>query len=180
MKSPAASSATLQKVELESDLLAWQCPETKGHYLPAACYWRWLSKHPERLPQIPLDDHESATEEQPEAVRICPESGLPMQRYRVGHGFRFLVDRSPTGGIWLDEGEWEALRARNFHDELHLIFTQPWQRKARHEEQERQLNELLKSRVGEDAFQRASAFRDWLKDHPDANALLGFVSNGLR
>lgn len=180
MKSPASPSSTLARVELERDLCAFECPETKGHYLPAESYWRWLSKNPNRLPQLPSEEQESPLEESPETVRLCPESGLPMQRYRVGHGFKFAIDRSPTGGIWLDSGEWAALRERNFHDELHLMFTLPWQRKARLEEQEEQLNQLLMERVGKEAFQRAVDFKNWLKSEPEATSLLAFVSNGMR
>ena len=63
---------------------------------------------------------------------ICPESGRLLLRYRVGHGLRFHIDRSPaTGGVWLDKGEWEALKSKGLHVSLHLIFTAAYQRQIR-------------------------------------------------
>lgn len=103
-----------------------------------------------------------------------------MQRFRVGHGFEFFIDRSPTGGIWLDGGEWAALRERQFHDEIHLVFTLPWQKKARSEKQEQQFDDLLQERIGADAFQKALDFRSWLQEQPDARSLLAFISKGMR
>lgn len=57
-----------------------------------------------------------------------------MSRFRVGHGFDFTIDRSISGSIWLDGGEWGALRERQFHDEIHLIFTASWRREIQAEE----------------------------------------------
>jgi hypothetical protein len=74
-----------------------------------------------------------------------------MTKYKVGHGFRFTIDRSLTGGAWLDAGEWEALRGRNFRDEIHFIFTDPWQRRDESAEWERS---RLAERVGRDLLGR--------------------------
>jgi len=79
---------------------------------------------------------------------LCPETNTIMLRYRVGHGFKFTIDRSQTGGIWLDAGEWEMLKARQFHDELHLVFTAPWQRKAREVMVAEQVEKRMVERFG--------------------------------
>ena len=73
-----------------------------------------------------------------------------MQRYKVGHGFSFYLDRSPLGSIWFDKGEWEALKSRQYHDELHLIFTAPWQDGVRTEERIRSERRILEERLGSD------------------------------
>ncbi|GHC62642.1 zf-TFIIB domain-containing protein [Roseibacillus persicicus] len=109
MKSPVSPKTTLTKTELEPNLDAFQCPESGGHYIPAASYWRWLGKNPSRLPQLPVSSDDLPEVEETASTRLCPESGMPMLRYKVGHGFSFTIDRSPSGGIWLDRGEWEAL-----------------------------------------------------------------------
>lgn len=176
MNSPTSPNTALVKTEFEPNLIAYHCPETGGHFLPAASYWHWLGKTPGRLPHLPptvgtLPDEEEAT-----TTRLCPESGMPMLRYKVGHGFPFAIDRSPTGGIWFDKGEWEALRARNFHDELHLIFTLPWQKKVRRAEKEEVLTSLLRERIGEEAYEKTIAFRDWLATQPDAAPILALLS----
>ncbi len=122
----------MQRITLEDGLIAFQCPESEGVFLPIQSYFRWLSRQSERLPHLPVSD--TSPEEvagDVESAKICPETGLIMQRFKVGHGFSFYLDRSPSGSIWFDKGEWEALRERQFHDELHLIFTAPWQRDIR-------------------------------------------------
>lgn len=175
MNSPVSPSTQLVKVELEPHLAAYRCPESGGHFLLATSYWHWLGKNAERLPQLPPSGETLPQEEEMKTTRLCPESGLPMSRYKVGHGFTFTIDRSPTGALWFDQGEWEALRARNFHDEIHLIFTLPWQSKVRRKAQEENLDQVLRERIGEDAYQRAITFRDWLSTQPDPEPILALL-----
>jgi hypothetical protein len=98
-----------------------------------------------------------------------------MLRHRVGHGFAFSLDRSVTGGIWLDAGEWEALKARNFHDELHLVFTAPWQAAARREAAQKMEQELLLSRMGANLMARLDELKLALADHPHRDAALAYL-----
>lgn len=174
MKSPANPQISLVKTELEPGLTVFHCPESNGHYLPAECYWRWLAKHPERLAKFPPSGENLPPEEAP-STRICPESGLPMLRYKVGHGFSFTIDRSPTGAIWLDAGEWNALRDHHFHDELHLIFTLPWQRRVRQEGTTQALSENLRNRIGEESLTKVSDFKAWLQAQDEQSAILAFL-----
>lgn len=180
MKSPISPKTALVKTNLEPYLVSFHCPESGGYYLPAESYWRWLGKNPTRLPQLPPTGDDLPQEEETPPLRLCPESGIPMTRYRVGHGFNFSIDRSPSGGIWFDKGEWEALREHNFHDELHLIFTLPWQNKVRRSESQNKLEELLRDRIGVEAFEKAQDFRDWLTTQPEQAAIMAFLQNGLR
>ena len=176
MKSPVSPTTTLVKTELDSGLLAYHCPESDGHYLPVESYWRWLAKQPERLAKLPPSGEDLPEEVEPTTTRLCPESNLPMLRYKVGHGFSFAIDRSPTGGLWFDRGEWEALRVHNLHDELHLIFTLPWQNKVRRAEKEERLQQLLRERIGDEAFQKTITFRNWLATQPDKSPILALLN----
>ena len=90
-----------------------------------------------------------------------------MLRYRVGLGLRFHVDRSPsTGGVWLDAGEWEALKGHGLHVHLHLVFTASYQRAIRSEEYRGAMEQVFRERIGEADFPRVSEFKRWLDDHP--------------
>lgn len=180
MKSPTSSKTILVKTELEPHLIAFHCPESGGYYLPAESYWRWLGKNPTRLPQLPHSGENLPEEEEITSSRLCPESGMLMTRYKVGHGFSFSIDRSPSGGIWLDKGEWEALREHNFHDELHLIFTLPWQNKVRRAESQEKLDQLLRDRIGAEAVEKAQDFRDWMEAQPDQSAIMAFLQRSQR
>lgn len=178
MKSPIPPHPVLKKHELEPHLVAYFCPESKGYYLPATNYWRWLSKNPGRLTKLPVpQDSDLPTEERDQPIRLCPESNLPMIRYRVGHGFDFSVDRSPSGGIWLDYGEWEALRDHNFHDELHLVFAAPWQNRVRLAESEEKRLNFLEERLGTESYHETLRIQNWLREHPQRGAILAFLQH---
>ena len=95
--------------------------------------------------------------------------------YKVGHGFRFRIDRSQTRGIWLDGGEWEQLRKHNFHDELHLIFGAPWQATIRKESREQAQDQLLRERFGDELLADLRALKARLKGHPYEQEAVAFL-----
>lgn len=166
MKSPVARDTFLQKVELETGLVAYECPESHGHYIPLQNYWTWLHKQPERLEHLAAESVPSPKVVENDLAKICPESGTIMLRYKVGHAFDFTIDRSMTGGVWFDQGEWEALRARQFHDEIHLIFTAPWQHEVQREEAKRASQSLLKDRFDAETLAEIEDLKSRLAEHP--------------
>lgn len=115
------------------------------------------------------------TREEHDGVLFCPETGTLMTRWKIGHGFSFAIDRSITGGIWLDRGEWEALEARNFHDEIHLVFTAPWQKQVRSAHSQETYLATLKSTLGTDLVGQVSALRETLQNHPHRSMALAYL-----
>lgn len=206
MISPVDSKSRMNRVELEPGLVAYRCPASGGHWLPYQNYWRWLSQQPGRLPHLPHGEEEGHQVE-PEIshkVRICPETGTLMTRYKVGHGFQFSVDRS-AAGIWFDVNEWEALRSRNFHDEVHLIMAAPWQAKVRREALEQVIQEKQAAQqapemepapahaeptgleaafrarfaglLGPEVMERAEEIKSWLEQQPARREILTYLSH---
>jgi len=179
MKSPVGSRQELHAVQLEKGLLAYRCPETGGHYIPASAYMQWLGEQPARLPQLPPTPGIAAPREEKHRAYICPESGTIMIRFKVGHGFKFTVDRSITGGIWLDSGEWEALKSRNFHDEIHFIFTDPWQNAIRKDEVAAGNRTRLEERLGTEFLGRIDGLKDEILQNPHREEILAYLMNSL-
>ncbi|WP_193213386.1 hypothetical protein [Luteolibacter marinus] len=176
MQSPVGNHRPLEAVELDEGLVAWRCPESGGLWIPAENYWKWRgSLPPEALGDAP-EPLEYPVSEYDDAVKLCPESGTLMSRFRVGHGLSFRVDRSNTGGIWLDGGEWETLRSGNLHRSIHRIFTSPWQRAIRHEERDASYHRQLVRRLGEDLFSRVQSLRDELENHPNRAIALAYLN----
>jgi Zn-finger nucleic acid-binding protein len=98
---------------------------------------------------------------------ICPESGRLLSRYEVGHGLPFHIEHSPaTGGVWLDKGEWEALKSKGLHVSLNLIFTASYQRQIRSSEYVQELTDTFRDRIGAADFSRVEEFAAWLARHP--------------
>lgn len=166
------------RVELEAGLCAYRCPISEGVFLPISAYSQWLSKQSEKLPHLPGDEV-SVEFSDSETVKICPESGQLMQRYKVGHGFDFYLDRSPSGSVWFDKGEWDSLRARQFHDELHLIFTFQWQNAIRDEEKEKAQAALLTSRLGDDLVNKLDQVASLLSNHEHKAMALAYLHRQL-
>lgn len=175
MRSPVGSRMQMEPVQLEDGLMAYRCPETGGIYIPSTCYMRWISQQPARKPQLPETGTEQPVVQTDRPAAICPESGTIMTRYKVGHGFTFTIDRSITGGIWLDAGEWDALRQRNFHDELNLVFTQSWQHNILRAEQQEGRRQRMEQKFGTDLLKRIDAIKAEIKTHANSEELLAYL-----
>lgn len=181
MKSPVFSDAEMQVREIEPGLTVFECPKSGGLWIPLQSYTAWHENHPSR------QSDPSATSKAPvvaddagRRVLICPESGRLLLRYRVGHGLPFHIDRSPvTGGIWLDRGEWEALKSKGLHTSLHLIFTAAYQRQVRSTEYDQSLNDTFRDRIGPEDFLKACDFVAWLCNHPKRRDICCFLLDSV-
>lgn len=178
MKSPITRKA-MERITLLDKLSAYQCLETKGIFIPVTSYLHWLSKQSEKLPHLPDHTESESTQEatvDSDGALICPESGQLMLRYKVGHGFSFFLNRSPSGSIWLDKGEWDQLLQRQFHDELHLIFTSPWQQQIRDAEKQATHISLLTEQLGSDLVEKLDNIKQQLTDQQLHSLAIAYLS----
>jgi Zn-finger nucleic acid-binding protein len=172
----------LKPQALESSLVARACPQCGGQWVRSADYWRWRAGHganlPERGPEetapLPLNDRRG--------VKRCPDCGDRfLTTYRVGKRVPFTIDRCRNcEGIWLDRDEWAALRARNLHDDLHLVFTDDWQRDLRKEDRRFLTDTHFERMFGAEDFARIREVRAWLDGHPRAGELLSYLQQNVR
>ncbi|MEM8639130.1 MAG: zf-TFIIB domain-containing protein [Cyanobacteria bacterium P01_G01_bin.54] len=176
MKCPACKGSTLQTTSLESDLKAAHCPACAGKWIAADDYWHWLTQQGETLPEkepegIPV---EPAAHQQ---AKLCPNCQRIMLRYKVGHGLNFRLDQCGScNGIWFDAKEWEALKQRNLHDEVHLIFSAPWQSQIRKDET-RQLLDGIYAQTFKKDYAKIQELKAWLDGHPQRAAILDYVAS---
>lgn len=178
MQSPIAPHKSLESIELAPGLTAFRCPKTGGHWIPAQNYWTWRSSLPAaEAAEASHAENATPVSEYDDVVKLCPESGTVMTRYRVGHGQPFRVERSATGGIWLDGGEWEALCAGHLQSSIHLIFAAPWQKAVRQQSLDELQQKHLQERLGADLFEKLQALRLELADHPQRSAALAFLQS---
>jgi Zn-finger nucleic acid-binding protein len=153
--------------EIEPGLAAYECPRSTGFWIPLQSYLAWRERQPPRA-ATPVEVCPTAiSDDSSQRTLICPESGRLLLRYRVGHGLPFHVDRSPaTGGVWLDKGEWEALKSRGLHISLHLIFTAAYQRQVRSSEYTERMTDTFRDRIGAAGFSKVTEFGAWIAGHP--------------
>ena len=167
MQSPVYPDSTMQVREIEPGLSVYECPRSGGLWIPLQAYLAWKDLHPE-VSEAPSEDWVGVLQsEVRQRALICPESGRLLLRYKVGHGLQFHVDRSPaTGGVWLDKGEWQALKNKGLHVALHLVFTASYQRQIRSAEYAQTLTDTFRDRIGAADFLKVVEFGAWLASHP--------------
>ncbi len=179
MNSPVHPHLEMKRVKLKDDLPAWECLQSGGHWISADDYQAWLDRRGGIVPMTPAPET-APNPAQPEEqrARICPESGRLLVRYRVGKDVLFFIDRSPaSGGVWLDRDEWETLKSRNLHDEIHLVFTAAWQKEIRDEARLKALRAHFAERIGAEAFARAEEMKRWLREQPARRDILIYLSD---
>ena len=181
MNSPIHTDTVMLPVEIEPGLHVFECPISGGHWIPLQSFLTWKTTLPQVEPSAdPSITHEPVADDSANRVLICPESGRILIRYKVGHGLHFHVDRSPvTGSVWLDKGEWEALKSKKLHASLNLIFTTSYQREVRSEEYAQTFENTFRDRIGQDDFKKLVEIKDWIKNHPKSRDLCCYIIDSL-
>jgi Zn-finger nucleic acid-binding protein len=177
MNCPVCQSEVLVESNLEENLPSFACANCGGNWIRGREYWRWLEKHGHNLPEInePAQDQLRAEDA---AMKPCPECAFTMFKYKVGHGLEFHLDQCMgCKGIWFDQNEWELLRARNLHDDIHALFTAPWQAEATREERKRRLEHMYIRKFGAEDYAEIKRVRAWLGEHKYKHELLAYLTD---
>lgn len=176
MECPVCKKRTFVAVQLLEDLQALKCEECGGHWIKSFQYWRWRDRNKEILPE--KETKLELIAEDKNEFKTCPECFKNLTKYSVGHGTGFTIDQCGVcRGIWFDKNEWEILKDKNLHDEIHFIFSAHWQKAAREEQYEINRENRLKDLIGESDFVKSKEFKDWLKKHDEKVQILGYLNN---
>ena len=182
MKCPVCKSAYLHSLEhlLEPEELPYKlvCDKCGGKWIKAFQYWKWLKAHGENLPEKPLEDAEQLDVADSTNAKLCPECGHFLSRKRVGHGVNFQIDRCATcGGFWFDKNEWEILKSRNLHDDVHFIFSSAWQHRISAEDLRETYEKRIEIILGQQDWTKARDFKRWTASHPKRNTIMAFLAD---
>jgi Zn-finger nucleic acid-binding protein len=189
MKCPACHNISLVFKELDEGLPVHGCARCEGVWIKDSHYWKWLKDQGATLSEKPNSETLQLPVKETKEIKVCPGCGHFLTKRDVGHGVEFHVDRCLTcGGIWLDKNEWEVLKSRNLHDEIHQIFSAAWQREIRQHAKDVAYEELLNGKeeleverkkyyeekiakhLGND-YSKVHEFKNWLDD----NELRGYI-----
>jgi Zn-finger nucleic acid-binding protein len=177
MKCPVCNSYELAEYELEPLLSSERCGNCEGNFIKGATYWSWLEKHGPNLPEKNADTGGFERRESPDLLH-CPDCHWAMTKYRVGRGIDFVLDQcSSCKGIWLDRNEWETLKARNLHDDIHAMLTSFWQAEATREARRKKTEANLVNRFGEKEYADLKRFREWIYGHERKSELLAYLTS---
>lgn len=182
MKCPV-DQQRLRRGDIEPGLSGYHCEHCLGHWVRFGDYLGWRDRQQGDVPEVtrtPTPDSVPVVSAAPPAPgsipRRCPDCDYLLTRFRVGHGVEFALDRCGNcNGVWLDQGEWDTLRARGLHDNVHEVFSTAWQMKVRTEAQ-RELTEAQFARqLGPSDFAKAKEFGTWLATHPRPSEMLAYL-----
>lgn len=178
MYCPACRKHSLHRTESEDAPQRLACGECGGQWVKSFQYWKWLKAHGENLPERPPEEGARLPVEDSGPPKLCPECGHFLTRSRVGHGVEFHLDRCGVcGGLWFDRNEWEVLKSRNLHDDVHFIFSAAWQHRIAEEEYRQAYEKRVRDTLGSGDFERVRAFKAWARAHPRRNTIMAFLAD---
>jgi len=135
----------------------------------------WLQEKGSIEPEVPYTEVEPEIQDS-SAVKLCPECGKFLLRFKVGHGLNVFIEScSGCVGVWLDEHEWDALRNRNLHDELHRVFSTSWQKQLREADRAKRIEEATIKQLGVEDYKRLREIHAWIQEHPKRNEILTYL-----
>ena len=186
MRCPICKTTQLQPRALEEDLVTYACETCCGQYVKSHHYLKWVEQHGASQPERPAAEGVDLPVPDSKPGKLCPECGAFLIRHKVGHGLEFCIDRcGHCGGIWLDENEWEVLKSRGLHDDVHFMFTQTWQMQVKREERREHYAELVLSVLDGKLAQamkrsdinRIKEIKAWLDQHPSSAELYAYLNS---
>jgi Zn-finger nucleic acid-binding protein len=144
--------------------------------VPAEPYLDWLAQQPkgstnaaESPPPIPAFDSKRAM--------LCPDCGVILRRYKISGDLNFVLDRcGRCNGVWFDAGEWQSISVRGLHTQMHLFFTESWQRQLRQDAMRQSLEKMYRDRFGVADYEEIKRIRSWLAAHPQSASLKAYLT----
>lgn len=162
---------------MEEHLSSHRCPGCDGQWIRGERYYLWLDSH-EDEPETAGEEEARVTVHDSAGAKLCPECGRLLTRFQVGHGVEFAIDRcGGCGGIWLDAREWEVLRGKGLHDDVHFVFSAAWQSEIQRQRRRQNAERLLAEKLGEPDFDELKRIREWIDSHPRRNEIYAFLLN---
>ncbi len=175
MNCPLCKKHTMDAIDLVPNLSGLTCSECKGVWIARSNYDVWRSKQPKDIPESSTSAEITVTDTH--KPKLCPQCGRLLLPYRVGHGLSFSIDYcGACGGIWFDRNEWDAVKARNLHDNLHEIVSFHWQVAVRKDEVMKSIEQTYSRLLGP-AYSKASETRDWLRKQSNKGLILAYLAD---
>ncbi len=175
MRCACEAHPVLGLLELSGGLPVRGCDACGGTVLELDDYRRWREQagaEARAAMSVPaVEDHPAA--------RPCPSCTRLMQRVRVGATPDFRLDRcAGCALLWLDRGEWEALRSAGLATRLEDILSERWQRDLQAQEVRTRREAQLQEKHGAECMAELARVRDWLAAQPHRDELLALLRAG--
>jgi Zn-finger nucleic acid-binding protein len=178
MQCPVCRKHTMSATEVAPKLTGSTCSACAGTWIPRSHYDAWRATQPGDTPASATPVQIAVTDVH--ASKLCPQCGHLLLPYRVGHGLTFSIDHcGACGGVWLDRNEWDAIRAKNLHDNLHEIVSAQWQSDVRRAEVRDAIEQFYVRQLG-GAYAKAREVREWLRSQTEKGVILAYLAERTR
>lgn len=164
MRCTSCSDGVLKPSFIDELFRAHTCSSCGGNWILIQDYLAWKERNPEHdfSEKLTASDGSGVTESK--QAMLCPASGVLMQKFQICAGNEHRLDYSAAvGGLWLDRGEWELLKAEGLAGSLNAVVTQQWQKKIRQDSAKGNFAELYRQKFGEDLYSKVKEVREWLQ-----------------
>ena len=177
LKCPNCKTNSLGQTELLDNLVTHPCTSCQGKWIVKEDYWKWLEPRGTILIEVPPAANPlDLPVEQTEKLKICPDCGRFMGKYKVGHGLHFVILCCGTcAGFWLDANSWENLESRHIHERLHFIVSDAWQKKSARLDREKGHEQIVLEKVGAEDLEKIRSIKVWIDSHPRKAELLSVL-----
>ena len=176
---PVCKTGSLAEHTPEPNLRASQCSKCTGVWIGALHYEEWLKQHGENLPEKAPEAGIALTSGEKPGAKFCPECNFVLMKYKIGHDIGFSLNRcGQCAGIWFDQNEWEIMKSRNLHDDVHLVFSQGWQAAIRGDDHQAAMDEIWREQIGPSDFTEIRRIKAWLSKHPKQAELYAYLMSG--
>jgi Zn-finger nucleic acid-binding protein len=150
------------------------CGSCHGFWIAAENYWKWIEIAPAKISPHEMAPSTRGPDTGP--AKRCPDCAYFLGHYKVGHGLTFYLDHcGHCGGFWFDDGEWETLRSKGFHAQVHKIFSHVWQAAVAREQRSEAYQNILKSKLGEADYNETQRIKAWIAGHRYRAELFGII-----
>lgn len=175
MQCPSCKKKTMVSTDIATGLRGQMCNECSGVWIDRAKYDAWRVKQSGDLPETTMPAQLAVSDSH--KAKICPQCGHLLLPYRIGHGLSFSIDYcGACGGVWCDRGEWDSIKARNLHDNLHDIVSQHWQTAVRQSDVQESIEQTYARHLGA-SYTKAQEVRTWLREQPQKALILAYLTD---
>ena len=162
MNCTSCKNGVLSPSFMDGQFRAHTCSNCGGNWVLIEDYVSWKERNADYQFSEEIKIEESEVSETKKAI-ICPISGTIMTKYRISAQNEHRIDYSyAVGGLWLDKGEWELLKAEGLAGCLNAVVTQHWQRNIRQNNAQQNFAEIYEAKFGKEKYAEIKKMRAWL------------------
>lgn len=176
MKCPKCRNEPLKVTKLEDDLPVQGCDACGGAIISLLHYRDWAERTLNDEADTDNSNLEVNEDSDTKTALACPKCAKLMTKFKISGRTGNRLDLCTScDEAWVDDGEWELLKALKISKIIPNVFTDSWQRRVRHEMSEKRSKERFHKLFGEADMNKVDEIKLWLEGHPKKTEILFYL-----